>query len=58
MLKKDKNIDDDWKKVLNRCLGDDSWEDDLYFEMINGAGYGSPSVMLRRQLIIGKGEMR
>ena len=32
MLKKDKNIDDDWKKVLNRCLGDDSWEDDLYFE--------------------------
>lgn len=32
--------------------------DDLYFEMINGAGYGSPSVMLRRQLIIGKGEMR
>ena len=32
MLKKDKNIDDDWKKVLNRCLGDDSWKEDLYFE--------------------------
>ncbi len=32
MLKKDKNINNEWKKVLNRCLGDDTWEDDLYFE--------------------------
>ena len=32
MLKKDKNIDEDWEKVLNRCLGDNSWEEDLYFE--------------------------
>ena len=32
MLKRDKNINAEWKKVLNRCLGDDSWEDDLYFE--------------------------
>ena len=31
-LGKDSLTDDDWKKVLNRCLGDDSWEDDLYFE--------------------------
>ncbi len=32
MLKKDKNISGDWKNVLNRCLGDDSWEEKLYFE--------------------------
>lgn len=32
MLKKDKNINEEWKKVLNRCLGDESWGDDLYFE--------------------------
>lgn len=32
MLKKDKNINEEWKDVLNRCLGDSSWEDNLYHE--------------------------
>lgn len=32
MLKKDRNIDQGWKEVLNKCLGDDSWENDLYHQ--------------------------
>ena len=30
MLKKDKRIDDTWKKKLNSLFGDDSWEKELY----------------------------
>lgn len=32
MLKKDKDISDAWKHVLNRCFGDTSWEEALYIE--------------------------
>lgn len=32
MLKKDKDISDEWKQVLNRCFGDTSWENALYTE--------------------------
>lgn len=32
ILKKDKNINEEWKNVLNRCLGDSSWENSLYYE--------------------------
>ena len=30
MLKKDKRVDDTWKKKLNSLFGDDSWEKELY----------------------------
>lgn len=59
MLKKDKNINDEWKKVLNRCLGDDSWEDDLYFEntqlnIFNDVEYEKVSPEIVQQFICKK----